>query len=352
MKELLIEPNCSIVDALKILDKTAKRCLLVVNKKGELIGSLTDGDIRRGILKGINFNESVKKVYFSSPKSLRAGSFLKGDAVRMMQKESLEFLPVVDKNNCVIKILHFEELFKSSPKRKIDLDIPLVIMAGGRGTRLEPFTSVLPKPLVPIQDKPIIEHIIDNYLSYGVKTFFMTVNYKSKILKAYFEELDPDYEITFLEEEEPLGTAGSLIFLKDLVKEPFFVTNCDLILKVDYQEFYNFHSKNKFDFSLVASLKNYTIPYGTCNLNPDGSLHSIDEKPEFSSQVNTGVYLINPEVLDLLKEKKYLDMDELISKLISLDMRIGVFPVEEDSWLDIGQWSEYKNTIKKFDEQV
>ena len=352
MKELLIKSNCLIVEALEALDKTAMKCLLVVDDKNKLIGSLTDGDIRRAILKGINFNEPIDKAYFRSPKALTVNNYSKKEALKIMNETSLEFLPVVDKDNSVVDILNLKDISKSKTKSKEELDNPVVIMAGGRGTRLEPFTSVLPKPLVPVQDRPIVEHIIENFTSCGAKSFFMTVNYKSKILKAYFEELDPDYQVKFLEEEEPLGTAGSLFFLKDLINKPFFVTNCDIILKVDYKEFYNFHVKNNYDFSLVGSLKNFTIPYGTCNLNKDGSLKSIDEKPEFNSLVNTGVYLINPSVLDLIIEKEYLDMDKLMEKLSVNNMKIGVFPVEEDSWLDIGQWSEYKTTIKKFDEQI
>ena len=349
MKELLIKTNCLIVEALEVLDKTAKRCLLVVDSKNKLIGTLTDGDIRRAILKGIHFNESIVKVYFRSPTALTVNKYSKNEALKIMKEASLEFLPIVDKDNYLVDILNLRDISKSKTKLKKELDNPVVIMAGGRGTRLEPFTSVLPKPLVPVHDKPIVEHIIENFISCGAKSFFMTVNYKSKILKAYFEELDPDYQVKFLEEEEPLGTAGSLFFLKGLINKPFFVTNCDIILKVDYKEFYNFHIKNNYDFSLVGSLKNFTIPYGTCNLNKDGSLQSIDEKPEFNSLVNTGVYLINTSVLDLIIEKEYLDMDKLMAKLSSNNMKIGVFPVEEDSWLDIGQWSEYQKTLRKID---
>ena len=177
-------------------------------------------------------------------------------------------------------------------------------MAGGKGTRLEPFTKILPKPLVPVHEKPIIEHIIKMFTEYGCNDFYLTVNYKSKILKAYFEEINPEYTIKFIEEEKPLGTAGSLKYLSGMLESPFFVTNCDIIVKSNYHSLYKFHKEGNYDLTLVASAKEYIIPYGTCDLNGDGSLSNINEKPQFDFLINTGLYLINPNLLELIKENQ------------------------------------------------
>ena len=174
------------------------------------------------------------------------------------------------------------------------------IEAGGKGTRLEPFTKILPKPLVPIHEKPVIEHIIERFTDVGINEFILSVNYKARIMKAFFEELDHDYLIKFVEEEKPLGTAGSLKLLEAKINKPFMMTNCDIIIKTDYPDLYSFHEENNYEITLVASMKNYTIPYGTCELNSDGYLSNINEKPQYDFLINTGLYVLNPSVLKLI----------------------------------------------------
>ena len=189
----------------------------------------------------------------------------------------------------------------------------VVILAGGFGTRLSEYTDSIPKPMVPIGGKPIIEHIIDKFVALGSSVFYVTVNYKAKILKAYFEELQPEYSVSFIDETKPLGTAGSLKFLYDKINEPFIVTNCDTIIKTDYFDLYEFHNKNNYDITLVASMKNYIIPYGTCELNGEGHLKKINEKPEFDFLANTGLYVLNPEIIKLIKEKRIYHFTDLIN---------------------------------------
>ena len=219
-------------------------------------------------------------------------------------------------------------------------------MAGGKGKRMEPFTKVLPKPLIPINDKTVIEHIIDRFQLFGCENFYLTVNYKSKILKAYFEELDLTYNINFVTEDIPLGTIGSLSFLKKEIKNSFFVTNCDCIVKADYQSIYNFHQSNNYDLTLVASAKEYVIPYGTCELNDNGSLSKINEKPKYNFLINTGFYVLNANLIQLIPDNKFYHITDLISDLRRRKMRVGVYPVYDSSWLDVGQWHEYKQSVK------
>ena len=183
-------------------------------------------------------------------------------------------------------------------------NIPVVIMAGGRGTRLEPFTKVLPKPLVPIHETTIIERIINTFTKKKCEDFYLTVNYKSRIIKAYFEELQPNYNVHFIDEPEPLGTAGSLIYLKDKIKNHCFVTNCDILIKIDYLNLLEFHINGKYDLTLVASAKEYVIPYGTCEIDKFGELSHINEKPSYDLLINTGLYVLNPEILKFIPENK------------------------------------------------
>jgi len=198
---------------------------------------------------------------------------------------------------------------------------------------------------VPVHEKPIIEHIMERFKNIGCSDFYLTVNYKGRILKAYFEELQPDYRINFVEEEEALGTGGSLRLLDGQFSQPFFVTNCDIIIKTDYASLYEFHQKGVYDITLVASAKEYIIPYGTCELNSDGHLSNINEKPHYDFLINTGLYVLNPDVLKLIPENKFYHITHLIEDAKNLGKKIGVFPIDEDAWIDVGQWAEYRRAI-------
>jgi len=213
---------------------------------------------------------------------------------------------------------------------------------------MEPFTKVLPKPLVPIHEKPIIEYIIECFTEIGCSDFHLTVNYKGKILKAYFEELQPKYDVSFVDEKEPLGTAGSLRFLDGKFNKPFFVTNCDIIIKADYTSLYEFHQKGSYDITLVASAKEYIIPYGTCELNGEGQLSHINEKPKYDFLINTGLYVLSPDILELIPKNKFYHITHLIEDAKNQGKKVGVFPIDDAAWIDVGQWAEYKKALDQF----
>jgi len=220
-------------------------------------------------------------------------------------------------------------------------------MAGGRGRRLKPFTDLLPKPLIPINDKTFIENIIDRFTSIGCNDFFLSVNHKKKIIKAYFEELNPSYNIRYIEEKKPLGTAGSLrLFDINESIGSVFVTNCDIIVKTSYYDIYQFHIENDYDLTLVASDKEFILPYGTCVLNENGLLESIEEKPKYEFLINTGLYIIKTSLLKNIPENKQYDITHLIEDSILKEKKIGVFPVNENSYFDTGDWAEYKKTLE------
>lgn len=223
-------------------------------------------------------------------------------------------------------------------------------MAGGKGTRLDPFTRILPKALIPVGEKPVIEIIMDEYARYGMKNFHISVNSKSKMIKAYFGDQDSDYNISFIDEDKPLGTAGALRFLKDKFDNPFFVSNCDIIVRNNYYDILQFHKDGRYDLTVVGSMQHRTIPYGVCKFENGGLLKSIQEKPEYDFLVNTGMYLLNPHILRYIPENTYFDMTELINVLQKKAHKVGVYPVSEKSWVDIGQLTEYRTTIRELTE--
>jgi dTDP-glucose pyrophosphorylase len=348
MKDLIVLPDITLKQALKKLSQVGEKCLVVADDKNTLLGTLSDGDLRKAILNNFRINDSISGIYQLKPILLVEGSYNLDEVKNIFLNKKFDLIPIVNQNGIVTDILVWDKIFKNGEeKQRQKLDVPVVIMAGGKGTRLEPFTNVLPKPLIPIHEKPIIEHITELFTDVGVCQFILTVNYKARILKAYFEELNPDYKIDFIEEDNPLGTAGSLRLLEYKFSTPFFVTNCDTIIKIDYHDLYEFHQKNNYDITLVASSKNYTIPYGTCELNGEGHLKRINEKPEYDFLVNTGLYVVNPDIVHLIPKDKLYHITHLIEDIKNKGKKIGVYPIDDDAWIDVGQWAEYQKAVER-----
>lgn len=351
MKDITIHPKATIKEAMEALDKTAEKVLLVVDEHQALIGSLTDGDIRRYILKGHDLSGTIHNAYNREPIFVFQEDFNAEKIKKVFTENKIELVPILGQYRKVVDYITWEKAFGNNRKeREQKLEVPVVIMAGGRGTRLEPFTKVLPKPLIPVGDKPVIDHIIDRFKSYGVCKFYITTHHMSKILRAYFEEKTPEYSIGFAVEDEPRGTAGSLKLLTDKLDSPFFVSNCDIIIEADYADLYRFHIRNRHDITLVASTKQFNIPYGICELNRGGSLKGIEEKPEYSFLVNTGLYVLNPSVLELIPDNKLFHITHLMSKVKENGGTIGVYPVSEKAWVDVGQWAEYRKALKAIED--
>lgn len=347
MKNITVKPNITISQAMKALNKTGENCLLVVDANNKLLGTLTDGDLRRSILAGVKFSEAISSSYNKEPTVINKEEQTIEEAKQLLRDLKLNLIPIIDENHLVVDYVTWPDIDGKRRIEKSMVDVPVVIMAGGKGTRLEPFTKVLPKSLVPIHEKPIIDHIIERFIGFGCSDFYLTVNYKSRILKAYFEESQPNHQVHFVEEREFLGTAGSLRYLEGKFNHPFFVTNCDIIVKADYASLYNFHQKSGNDVSLVASAKDYIIPYGTCELDSDGNLSHINEKPHYDFLINTGLYILNPDVLKLIPENKFYHITHLIEDAKNQGRKVGVFPIDDDAWVDVGQWTEYQKAVKQ-----
>ena len=348
MNELMIKHGARIKDALKQLEETERKTLFVVDDGSRLIGTLTDGDIRRWILAEGSLDGEVESICNKKPRV----AVVNYDA-EQVKKEMLEnkigCIPVVNAEREIIEILFWEDLFGEGVARKQTkpIELPVVIMAGGKGTRLDPFTKILPKPLIPLGDKTVIEIIIDSFVDCGVGKFYISVNYKSKIIKSYFEELDPPYSIDYINEDKPLGTAGSLRYLCGKINTPLIITNCDVIIKADYHDLVEHHLAKGNDITLVASLKNYNIPYGVCEIENGGTLNRIREKPEYNFLVNTGLYVLQPETLELIPENEFFHITHLMEKVKATGGKVGVYPISDKSWIDTGEWAEYKNALNQ-----
>lgn len=344
-KKLVVNKDSSIQLALKKMDETSARLLLVM-EEDKFISLLSIGDIQRAIIANHNLNEPVSNILREKVNVAVPTDDIEKVKAEMLKKRT-EFMPIVDEKSKLVDIIFWEDIFTEQDKFKEKLDLPVVIMAGGKGTRMRPLTHVIPKPLIPLDDKTISEHIIGNFRKIGCADFYMSVNYKSKTIRDYFAELEKDYKISFFEEEKPLGTAGSLNLLNGKIDKPFFISNCDILIEEDYREIYKYHKKYKNELTIVGSFRHYPIPYGTLETCEEGQLLSITEKPELSFLINSGMYILEPHLIDEIPQNEFFHITDLIKKIKERNGRVGVFPVSEKSWTDIGEWDKYLDRIKK-----
>jgi dTDP-glucose pyrophosphorylase len=343
----LISTDISIKQALKKINDATSKIVFVIDSKNKLIGSVSDGDIRRAILNNISLEQPLVKIINKNTKTLSQNYSLE-EAKELMLFNKIEVIPIIDSQNIIVEILFWDKVFDSKQSKEFPkIDLPVVIMAGGKGTRMDPFTRILPKPLIPIGDKAMIEIIMDEYAKFGMKNFFVSVNHKGNMIKAFFDDHDSDYTFSFIDEDKPLGTAGALKYLENIIENPFFVSNCDIIIKDDYTKIYEFHKKGKFDLTMVASMQHHTIPYGVCEIENGGDLKSITEKPQYDFLVNTGMYLLNPEVIKCIPENEFFHITHLMEILKQQGCKIGVYPVSENAYIDVGQWAEYKKAVER-----
>lgn len=325
------------------MDSAEVKSLLVINDENTFAGVLSIGDIQRAIIRNLPLDTFVWYVLRDNPKIAEAETSVETVREEML-KHRMEFMPKIDANKQIVGIYLWEELFptRNSPPIK-QFNLPVVVMAGGFGKRLRPLTNVLPKPLIPIGDRTIIEEIFKRFSAHGCTKFYVSVNYKAEFIQYYLKELNLNYQLLFIKENRPLGTAGSLSLLKGIITETFFVSNCDIIIDQDYSEILEYHKENTNELTIVAALKHYPIPYGIVESRESGALTSILEKPEIVFKINSGMYLLEPELLDEIPENSFFHITELIKRVQDRGGKVGVFPVSEKSWSDIGDWSLYAN---------
>jgi dTDP-glucose pyrophosphorylase len=346
--DLIVNKEDTLLIALKKMD-LCKRKLLIVLNKDEFVSVISIGDIQRAIIKGIDLKRPVHKVLRSEVTFASSNDDIK-QVKEIMRACRTEVMPIVSPEGKLVDVIFWEDLFKEErlTSKSIKLGLPVIIMAGGEGTRLKPLTNILPKPLIPINKITIIEDIMNRFVKCGCKNFFISLNYKAEMIRYYLDSLqNTEYNISYFQEDKPLGTAGSLYLIKDKIFSTFFVTNCDILIEQDYVDILNYHRENKNEITLVAALKTYPIPYGTLSTLKDGLLKEIREKPESIIRINTGFYILEPDLLNEIPDYQFFNITSLISRLQKEKRRIGVFPVSEKSWIDIGNWDEYINLIRQ-----
>ena len=332
-----ISSQFSIRKAVTQMDAGGLDFCVCVEKNDEVIGVITGGDFRKAVHGGIQLDENVKNILNTDFLFVEEDYKIE-DIQKIFNENIIERVPVLAEGQ-LIDILSKDDVFDAEGLVQINsLNSTVVIMAGGKGTRLDPFTRVLPKPLIPFGKDPIIKVIMDKFHDHGITEFYVVLNEKGRMIKAFFYDHDFDFNIQYVEESKPIGTAGALKFLEGTLHEPFFVSNCDVIINADYASILDYHNEEHFELTLVGSMQNYTIPYGVCEANKDGELIALQEKPHFDFLANAGLYLMNPSVLRFIPENAYFDMTDLIVKIQNSDLKVGVFPVSEKSWIDVGQW--------------
>lgn len=347
VRNRVISLSTSLWDAMKQMDSQGVKVLFVFTGE-QFEGLLTIGDIQRALIKGVRLQEAVREI-LDRNKIYASVSEPAAEVRAKMQRLRAEVMPILDEKGRLVDVWFWKDVFlkEAAPEREA-LDVPVVIMAGGKGNRLKPLTNVIPKPLIPIGDKTILEEIMDQFERIGCRHFYLSVNYKREMLRFYLSQLEHPYSYTFLEEDKPLGTIGSVAQLKGRIVQPFFVSNCDILIDQDYRDVYAYHLENANDLTMVTAVRSERIPYGVVETAADGLMTACLEKPEHTYCINTGVYVLNPELLDEIPQGEFFHITDLMEKIRARQGRIGCFPVSEKSWTDMGEWKEYLKLVDDY----
>jgi len=345
IKVKIVDSYKTILQTMKLMDERCSKSLLVFNSD-HFVGLITIGDIQRAIIANKSFDTPIGELIDNTRKQYARTTDNKEKIRKWMQKYRVEIMPVLDESRNLVDVLFGDDIFNHSEQQHREkIDLPVVIMAGGKGTRLKPLTNVIPKPLVPIGDKTILEVIMNQFEEIGCNKFYMSVNYKADMMKFYLSQLEHQYDIEFFMEDKPLGTIGSVSLLKGKITTPFFVSNCDSINDQDYRDVYDYHVNNHNDMTIVTMVKSFKIPYGVIETGEDGLMVDLKEKPEHTYMVNSGVYILNPELINEIPKREFYHITHLMEKVKSRGGRVGCFPVSEESWHDMGEWPEYLKMI-------
>jgi dTDP-glucose pyrophosphorylase len=346
IQEKIVDSGKTIIQTMKLMDDGFTKSLIVFDK-GRFLGIITNGDLQRAIIAKVPFDTPILRVVDNKTKRYANTSDDREKIKTWMLEKRVEFMPILNENGSLVDVIFWNDLFADDQieDSRTKIDLPVVIMAGGKGTRLKPITNVIPKPLVPVGDKTILEVIMDQFEGIGCHKFYMSVNYKADMMKYYLSQLDHKYDIEFFMEDKPLGTIGSVSLLKGKITTPFFVSNCDSINEQDYRDVYDYHVNNHNDLTIVTMVKSFKIPYGVIETGEDGLMTALSEKPELTYQVNTGVYILNPSCIEEIPEGEFFHITHLMEKIKARGGRVGCFPVSEHAWKDMGEWPEYLKMI-------
>lgn len=346
-KEIIISPGTTLLEGLKKMDAISRK-LLLIHDGTKYVGLLSIGDIQRAIINNNDINSSISS-YIRNDNIIAHPETPIDEIKKLMLAIRAEFMPVVSVKNELINVYFWEDLFSKKELAPVNLfNLPIVIMAGGRGSRLKPLTNVLPKPLIPIGDKTMLEEIFERFGKFGCNTFYISVNYKAELIEYYLLNQNLPYQLNFFKEESPMGTAGSLSLLKGKIHSTFFVSNCDILIEQDYSEILSYHKENNNEITLLAALKHYPISYGTVESGENGQLLELKEKPELTFKINSGMYILEPHLLDEIPDNLFFHITQLIEKVKNRNGKVGVFPVNSGSWKDVGNWEQYNQCILNY----
>lgn len=331
---IFIFENNSIIDALNKINDNNTGTVIVIDEDRKLLGTLTDGDIRRALINNLPLCSSIENIYNRNCKYV-CGNFSEED-IQSILKMYIKVIPVVDTNKIVIDYVELKDFFYKEDSKENSV----LIMAGGLGTRLRPLTDDIPKPMLKVGDKPILQIIIEQFRKYGYKNIFISVNYKSDFIKSYFRDgSDFGVNIKYIEENKRLGTAGAIRLAEKYLGNSFFVINGDILTNVNFESLMEYHTKHKFDMTIGSRSYEMQVPYGVICMK-ELCVTSLDEKPIYNFIVNGGVYVLNPNIIKNIPKDEYYDITQLINMLINENRRIGSFPIEE-YWMDIGKIEDY-----------
>ncbi|EDM23162.1 nucleotidyltransferase family protein [Caminibacter mediatlanticus] len=343
MKNVFLKENDTIKQALEIIDKGAMKIAFVVDNSNKLIGSVSDGDIRRALLNGKTLEDKIENIYNKNPLKAHISDDRK-NIINLCLNKKIYQIPLVDDENRIVDIFELEEAL-----RYIEYPNKVVLMVGGLGTRLRPLTEKTPKPMLKVGNKPILQTIVEQFRNYGFKNFIFCVNYKNEIIKDYFKDgKEFGVNIEYVLEEKRMGTAGALSLIsKNKLNEPFFVMNGDILTNVNFENMMQFHLENNAIATMGVRNYSYTVPFGVVEMNSN-LIIDIKEKPTQTYFVSAGIYVLNPETLSYIPYNEYYDIPELFKVLIKENKKTISFPIRE-YWLDIGRIEEYERANKEYE---
>lgn len=339
IRNYIVEENISVLDTMKQINAGSKGIAFVC-RGTKLHGVVTDGDIRRYILSNGDLVRPVSEIAHRMPVYLPESEESRAD--EMMRRYSITAVPITDSAGEIIKICFWREDETDVVEPRRSLNLPLVIMAGGKGSRLKPYTDIIPKPLIPVGDKTITEHIMDRFAEYDCRQVLMIVNYKKDFIKAYYADSEAPRNIRFVEEHEYMGTGGGLKLVKDYVNGTFFMSNCDILVNADYNAMLEYHRVSGNLITLICAERQFVIPYGSIKTGESGQVEGLEEKPELVYKINTGLYLIEPEFLERIPDNTFIHITDVIEKCVREGEKVGTFMIKDDDWMDMGQMDEYE----------
>jgi dTDP-glucose pyrophosphorylase/predicted transcriptional regulator len=329
-RDSIVKVNTPIKIAIERLNKVGIKIALVLDENFRLLGTISDGDFRRGMLSGLTLEDTVEKIMNKNPRTVNEGTS-RLEILKLMNDTKILQIPIVDRNNFVIGLHLWDDISVQAKYSNI-----MVIMAGGKGSRLHPQTENRPKPMLLVAGIPILEHIIKRARSQGFNHFIIAINYLGQIIEDYFKDGHKfGVKIEYLHEDVPLGTAGALSLLSHKPERAFIVTNGDVITDINYSDFLEYHTVQNAAATVAVHTHEFQIPYGVVQIN-GLEVESYEEKPIVSSLINAGVYALDPDILDLITEPKFRDMPELLDISRDLKKKVIVYPLHE-SWIDIGR---------------